>query len=128
MSNATNEEMKELEKTTVHNLAEERSVGSTNNELKVRGKRHLESVSRKLVLNKSFDLIEIKDPKDFNKFRKPAQEISVLKGEWKEKIKAMEEAISDKETINMHIESIKYKDLVLLVFLCPLHYSRSAKL
>ena len=115
MSNATNEEMKELEKTTVHNLAEERSVGSTNNELKVRGKRHLESVSRKLVLNKSFDLIEIKDPKDFNKFRKPAQEISALKGEWKEKMKAMEEeAFSDKETINLHIESIEYKDLEFL--------------
>ena len=56
MSNTTNEEMENLDKTTVHNLAEERSVGSTNNELKVRGKRHLEYVSRKLVLNKSFDL------------------------------------------------------------------------
>ena len=59
--------------------------------------------------------MENKDPKDFNKFRKPAQERSVLKDEWKEKMKAMEEeAISDKETINLHIESIEYKDLEFL--------------
>ena len=51
ISNSTEEEMKELDKTTVHDLAEERSVGSTNNELRVRGKHHLESVSRKMVLN-----------------------------------------------------------------------------
>ena len=32
ISYATEEEIKELDKTTVHNLAEERSVGSTDNE------------------------------------------------------------------------------------------------
>ena len=46
-------QMVQLDKTNVHNLAEERSVGSANNELKVRGKCNLECVSRKLVLNKS---------------------------------------------------------------------------
>ena len=55
ISNLT-DEMKALNKTTVHNLAEERSVGSLNNELKMRGKMNMESVSRKMILNKSFDL------------------------------------------------------------------------
>ena len=52
VSNTTEKEMTELNKAPVHNLAEERSVGSINNELKVRGKRNLETVSRKLILNK----------------------------------------------------------------------------
>ena len=68
VANATEKEMEELNKTTVHNLAEERSVGSINDELKIRGKRNLESVSRKLVLNKSFHLLEKKPAKDYRKF------------------------------------------------------------
>ena len=68
VANATEKEMEELNKTTVHNLAEERSVGSINNELKIRGKRNLESVSRKLVLNKSFHLLKKKPAEDYRKF------------------------------------------------------------
>ena len=40
--NATEEEKEELDHTSVHNLGEERSVGSINNEIKIRGKRNLE--------------------------------------------------------------------------------------
>ena len=109
VSDATEKEMEELDKTTVHNLAEERSVGSVNNELKVRGERNLECVSRKLVLNKSFDLIK-KNPKYFLKFRKPAQAVSALK--WKEKMKVMEnEASVDKDT---HLDSVNNTDLEFL--------------
>ena len=112
MADATEEEKEELDKTTVHNLAEERSVGSINNELKIRGKRNLESASRKLVLNKSFDLIEKRNPKEYLNFRKPAQDISNLKKEWQEKMKLLEdEAFADKDHVNMHLDSIKYKDL-----------------
>ena len=67
-----------------------------------------------MILNKAFDLFE-KNPKHFNNYRKLAQGISLLKDKWKEKMTAMEEeAFSDKEKINMHIESIKYKDLEFL--------------
>ena len=48
----------------MHNLAEERSVGNGNNELKIRGKSSLECVSKKLVLNKSFDLLKRRTPKN----------------------------------------------------------------
>ena len=41
----TTDEIEKLNKTTVHNLSEERSVGSINNELKIRGKKNLESAS-----------------------------------------------------------------------------------
>ena len=90
------DEMEQLNKASVHNLTKERSVGSTNNEINIRGKQNLESVSRKLILNKSFDLIE-NNPEHFNKFRKPAQEIYSLKSGWKAKMKGMEEAFSNKE-------------------------------
>lgn len=115
VSKATEDEMKELDKTSVHNLSEERSVGSVNNELRIRGKRNLESVSRKLVLNKSFDLIEKKSPEEYRRFRKPAQAITSLKVEWRQKMKVMEEdAFIQKESINSHIDSIKYRDLEFL--------------
>ena len=41
VADLTEEEKRELDKATVHNLAEERNVGSINNELKIRGKRNL---------------------------------------------------------------------------------------
>ena len=68
-------------------------------------------MSRKLVLNKSFDLIEKKNPKECKQIKKKtAQALSSLKAEWKEKIKVMEmEAFSYKKNVNRHIESIKYK-------------------
>ena len=44
-------------------------------------------------------------------FRKQSQQITALKGEWKEKIKAMEEEAFPDTDKNFHIESVKYKDL-----------------
>ena len=58
ISSATTEELERLNNTLTHNLGEERSVGLINYELDIRGKSNLESSSRKLVLNKSFDLLE----------------------------------------------------------------------
>ena len=42
ISISKDEEIKALNKTTVHNIAEERSVGSLNNQLKMRGKRNMD--------------------------------------------------------------------------------------
>ena len=36
----------------VHNLGEERNVGMVNHELNIRGKQHLKTVSRKIVINR----------------------------------------------------------------------------
>ena len=115
VAEATDEEMKELDHTNVHNLAEERSVGSINNEIKIRGKRNLESASRKLVLNKSFDLIERAEPKKYLDFRKPAQDITLLKKDWLQKIQLLEnESYATKDDVNKHLEAVKYKDLEYL--------------
>ena len=70
--------MLELNKAPVHNLSQERSVGSINNELKVRGKRNIESESRKLILNKLFDLLEKRPANDYRTFRKPSEEVKTL--------------------------------------------------
>ena len=115
VADATAAEMTELDRTTVHNLAEERSVGSISNGLKIRGKRNLESASRKLVLNKSFDLIEKRKLGEYLNYRKPGQAISDLKKEWHEKMKLLEnEAFADKDHANMHLDSVKYNDLEFL--------------
>ena len=104
--------MAEVNKTTVHDLAEERSVGSVNNEVKIRSKGNLESVSKKMVLNKYFDLLEEQESK---MYRKPAQDVKKLRAEWKEKMQAMEnDAFSNEEKINKHLDNVKYKDLEFL--------------
>ena len=104
VADATAAEMTELDRTIVHNLAEERSAG-----------RNLVSASRKLVLNKSFDLIEKRKPGEYLNYRKPAQAISDLKKEWHEKMKLLEnEAFADKDHVNMHLDSVKYNNLEFL--------------
>ena len=78
-------------KAPLHNLGEERSVGLINYELSIRGKENLEASSRKLVLNRSFELLE-KTGK-LNKFRmykKAANDIKELKIEWNTKMQKME--------------------------------------
>ena len=58
ISTATDEEMEKLNLTATHNLGEDWSVGNINYELGNRGKANLKASSRKLLLNKSFDLLE----------------------------------------------------------------------
>ena len=96
-------------------LEEERSVGSINNEIKIRGKRNLESASRKLVLNKSIDLIENRDAKEVLSFRKASQGIAKLKKDWLEKMREEEnESFASKDDVNSHLETVKYEDLEFL--------------
>ena len=74
---------RKLNKAPHHNLNEERSVGIINYEVNIRGKQNLESASRKMVMNKSMDLLEKAEPDEIRKFRKPALEIQEIKLEWK---------------------------------------------
>ena len=61
MSSISERDMEKLDKVPVHNLGEERSVGYVNYELHIRGKRHLECVSKKMILKKSADILETFD-------------------------------------------------------------------
>ena len=49
------EKINQLNQVQIHNLSEEQSVGFVNYELDIRRKQNLESVSRKMVLNKFAD-------------------------------------------------------------------------
>ena len=89
-------------------MNEERSVGFIN-EIQIRGKQCLESASKKMVINKSMDLLEKAEPKEIRKLSKPAQEIKEIKIQWKEKIKAHQaEAYTEKEDSCLKEESTKY--------------------
>ena len=44
----------------VHNIGEERNESMINYELSIRGKQNLQTMSRKLVFNRSADLIQNK--------------------------------------------------------------------
>ena len=114
--NATDEEMEKLNLASVHNLSEERSVGHINFELGIRGHRNLEASSKKLVLNKSFDLIDKSGSLEkFRKFRSAANDIKLLKVEWNQKMKRLEaEGNLKRDLDNNHSESVKYKDLEFL--------------
>ena len=43
------------------------SVGWVNHEINIRGKKHLESISRKMVINKSVDLLHKADLTELKK-------------------------------------------------------------
>ena len=103
-----------LNQVQIHNLSQERSVGFVNFELEIRGKQNLESVSRKMVLNKSTDLT-INDSFNFRKYRKPVVEIKELKFQWNQKMKVLEQSrFSQKEFISTNIERKKLDDLDFL--------------
>ena len=86
-----------LMKAPIHNLNEERSVGFINYEISIRGKQYLEVASRKMIINKSSDLLDQMDASDINKFSKPATTIKEIKLKWKKNIELhAKEAYSDK--------------------------------
>ena len=68
VSNVGGEKRQKLNKVAVHNLNEERSVGFVNYEVHIRGKHCLEAAYRKVIINKSMDLLESAEPGDINKY------------------------------------------------------------
>ena len=109
------EEMKKLDKVPVHNLGEERSVGYVNYELNIRGRQNLESVSKKMILKKSSDLLNRIDKTKLHMFKKPAEEIKDIRLQWNDKMKQYQEkGYSEKEAQNLKEEQKKLKDLDFL--------------
>ena len=72
------EKINQLNQVQIQNLSEEQSVGFVIYELDLREKQNLESVSRKMVLNKSADLT-IKNSSYMRMYKKPAVAINELK-------------------------------------------------
>ena len=108
-------EMVKLDKVPVHNLGEERSLGWVNHDLHIRVKPNLECVSKKMILNKSFDLLQKIDIAKLCMFRKPSEEIKEICIEWNEKMKHyQQQGYSQKEALNLKEEQSKLKDLEFL--------------
>ena len=94
----------------VHNLHEERSVGSISYELNIRGRQHLESVSKKHLLNKSIDIVNNLDLKDLRTMKKAQDEIKKIKLEWKQRQDLQQKTkYSEREKASLQIEASKYR-------------------
>ena len=92
VSDLDEEELNVLNIIQVHNLGEERNVGLFNYEISIRGKKNFEATSRKLVLNKSNDLIfNPQTNTSYKNFRKAAKEIKELKINWNLKMLELQE-------------------------------------
>ena len=100
----------------VHNLGEVRNVGLFNYEISIRGEKNYEATSRKLVLNKSNDLIfNPQTNTSYKNFRKAAKETKELKINWNLKmLELQEKGYSEKAILNTKIESQKLQDLEYL--------------
>ena len=97
---------RKLNQTSVHNLNEERSVGFIGYEIQIRGKKDLESASKKMIINKSSDPSKLKD------FVMPARRIKDIKIKWTERIREHQaKGFSEKETANLKTDAQKYSIL-----------------
>ena len=106
---------RKLSKAPVHNLNEERSVAFINYEISIWGKRFLETASRKMLTNKSKDILDKTDPSEMKKYIMPAKEIKEIKLQWQERFKEQQtKDFPEKEKSSLHQESQKYNLLELL--------------
>ena len=95
----------------IHNIGEERNVGMVNYELSIRRELNLDSVSRKLVLNRSADLIR-DNSSSFIKYRKQSKIIKEIQVEWSSKMRDLQKkGYESKEALNIKKDSDKLKDL-----------------
>ena len=103
---------RKLNQTSVHNLNEERSVGFIGYEIQIRGKKHLESASKKMIINKSSDILMKCDPSKLKDFVMPARRIKDIKIKWTERIREHQaKGFSEKETANLKTDAQKYSIL-----------------
>ena len=110
------EELNVLSTVQVHKLGEEHNVGLFNYEISIRGKKNFEAASRKLVLNKSDDLIfNPQTNTSYKNLRKAAKEIKGQKINWNLKmLELQEKGYSYKAILKTKIESQKLQDMEYL--------------
>ena len=115
ISSLTPNEIENLNTVQTHNIGEERSVGFFNYEIGLRGKKNVDAVSRKMILNKSKDLLSDGKKGEFRKYRKQAKEIKELKLNWnKRMVELQEKGFNQNDVVNVKLESQKLKDLEFL--------------
>ena len=79
---------------------------------KQRAKMCLQSISKNIVLNKSFDLIEKKCKEEsYKSYRKPVAEIAELRNEWNKSMHKDEQ----RDILNHHLEDQKYNELFCMI-------------
>ena len=84
--------MEKLDNVPIHNLIEQRSVNLlVNYGIQIRGKNNISTVSRNIVLNKSFDLLCDDALAHTKKWQKHVHNIQVIKAEWNKKMKLYEQ-------------------------------------
>ena len=100
----------------VHNIGEERNVGSFNYACTVRvGSRNLQSASRKVVIKSSADVLDRVSPKEFRKYKQQSNEIETIKVTWNEKMRKLQEkGYAEKDLLNTKNEEKRLKDLQFL--------------
>ena len=117
VSTATPEQLEKLDAhVDVHNIGEERNVGSFNYACTVRvGSRNLESASRKVVVKSSADVLERVAPEEFRKYRSQSKEVESIKVNWNKKMRQMQEkGYREKDLLNAKNEEKRLKDLQFL--------------
>lgn len=99
----------------VHNIGQEQNVGMVSYGLSIWRKQNLETVSRKLVLNHSADLIQNNWMLQFTMYRKAVKEIKEVHFQWSEKINELKRKGFDvKDALNVTKDAAKIKDLEYL--------------
>ena len=82
-----------------------------NYEFSVRGKSSLDAVSRKVVINRSSDLIN-EQAHRYRKFRKASQSIDEIKAAWNKKTEELKKkGYEEKEIITIKKDTKKLEDL-----------------
>ncbi|XP_066926157.1 uncharacterized protein [Clytia hemisphaerica] len=117
ISTATSDELEKLDAyVDVHNIGEERNVGSFNYACTVRvGSRNLESASRKVVIKSSADVLAKVSPGEFRKYKAQSKAIESIKVNWNEKMRKLQEkGYKEKDLLNAKNEEKRLKDLQFL--------------
>ena len=99
----------------VPNIGQEQNVGMVSYGLSIWRKQNLETVSRKLVLNHSADLIQNNWMLQFTMYRKAVKEIKEVHFQWSEKMNELKRKGFDvKDALNVTKDAAKIKDLEYL--------------
>ena len=99
----------------LHNIGEEQHVGMVNAELSIKGEQNLDTVPRKLVLNRSEDLIQNKSMLPFTMYQITAKDIKEICLQWSEKMNELKRKGFDaKDKLNVKKDAAKIKDLEYL--------------
>eukprot|EP00111_Clytia_hemisphaerica_P014148 TCONS_00041682-protein len=117
VSKATTDQLAKLDAhVDVHNIGEERNVGSFNYACTARvGSRNLESASRKVVMKSSADVLKRVVPGEFRKYQSQSKEIESIKVNWNTKMRqTQEKGYREKDLLNAKNEEKRLKDLHFL--------------